>query len=38
MCIRDSGVVADSNPLDEYMETKHKSGALMRAIDIAEGK
>ncbi len=32
------GVVADSNPLDEYMETKHKSGALMRAIDIAEGK
>lgn len=32
------GVVADSNPMDEYMETKHKSGALMRAIDIAEGK
>ena len=32
------GVVADSNPLDEYLETKHKSGALMRAIDIAEGK
>jgi len=31
------GVVADSNALDEYMETKHKSGALMRAIDLAEG-
>jgi anthranilate synthase component I len=32
------GVVADSNPEDEYMETKHKSGALMRAIDLAEGR
>ena len=32
------GVVADSNPEDEYMETKHKSGALMRAIDVAEGR
>jgi len=32
------GVVADSNPEDEYLETKHKSGALMRAIDVAEGR
>jgi len=32
------GIVADSVPEDEYMETKHKSGALMRAIDLAEGR
>ena len=32
------GVVADSNPEDEYLETKYKSGALMRAIDVAEGR
>ena len=32
------GVVADSNPEDEYLETKHKAGALMRAIDVAEGR
>ena len=32
------GVVADSVAEDEYMETKHKSGALMRAIDVAEGR
>jgi anthranilate synthase component 1 len=32
------GVVADSNPEDEYLETLHKSGALMRAIDVAEGR
>ena len=32
------GVVADSIPEDEYMETKHKSGALQRAIDLAEGR
>ena len=32
------GVVADSIPEDEYMETRHKSGALQRAIDLAEGR
>jgi anthranilate synthase component 1 len=32
------GVVADSNPEDEYLETLHKSNALMRAIDVAEGR
>jgi anthranilate synthase component 1 len=32
------GVVADSNPEDEYLETLHKSNALMRAIDLAEGR
>jgi len=31
------GVVADSIAEDEYMETKHKSRALLRAIDLAEG-
>ena len=31
------GVVADSVAEDEYMETRHKSGAMMRAIDVAEG-
>ena len=31
------GVVADSVAEDEYMETRHKSGAMMRAIDAAEG-
>ena len=31
------GVVADSVAEDEYMETRHKSGAMMRAIDSAEG-
>ncbi|MCE2501571.1 MAG: anthranilate synthase component I [Dehalococcoidia bacterium] len=31
------GVVADSVAEDEYMETRHKSGAMMRAIDTAEG-
>ena len=31
------GVVADSIAEDEYMETRHKSGAMMRAIDTAEG-
>ena len=30
------GIVADSVAEDEYMETRHKSGALMRAIDVAE--
>ena len=32
------GIVADSNAEDEYQETKHKAGALLRAIDLAEGK
>jgi anthranilate/para-aminobenzoate synthase component I len=28
--------VADSVAEDEYQETRHKSGALMRAIEVAE--
>jgi anthranilate synthase component 1 len=32
------GVVADSIPEDEYLETRHKAGALLRAIDLAEGR
>ncbi len=32
------GVVADSVAEDEYLETRHKSGALMRAIELAEGR
>ena len=32
------GVVSDSTPGDEYEETIHKAGALMRAIDRAEGR
>ena len=32
------GVVADSHAEDEYMETRHKAGALLRAIDLAEGR
>ena len=31
------GVVADSTSDDEYHETLHKAGALLRAIDKAEG-
>ena len=31
------GVVADSVPKDEYEETRHKAGALLRAIELAEG-
>ena len=31
------GVVADSTPDDEYQETLDKAGALLRAIDKAEG-
>ena len=31
------GVVADSIPQDEYEETLHKAGALLGAIDKAEG-
>ena len=30
------GIVADSVAEDEYQETRHKSSALMRAIDLAE--
>ena len=30
------GIVADSVAEDEYQETRHKSGAMMRAIDMAE--
>ena len=32
------GIVADSIAEDEYQETRHKAGALLRAIDLAEGK
>ncbi len=32
------GVVADSVAEDEYLETRHKAGALRRAIDLAEGR
>ncbi|MCH7620401.1 MAG: anthranilate synthase component I [Chloroflexi bacterium] len=32
------GVVADSVAEDEYIETQHKAGALLRAIDLAEGR
>ena len=32
------GIVADSVPEDEYQETRHKAGALLRAIDLAEGR
>ena len=32
------GIVADSVGEDEYQETRHKAGALMRAIDLAEGQ
>ena len=32
------GIVADSVPEDEFLETVHKAGALQRAIDLAEGK
>jgi anthranilate synthase component I len=31
------GIVADSDPGDEYMETVNKAAALSRAIDVAEG-
>ena len=30
------GIVADSVAEDEYQETRHKSNAMMRAIDMAE--
>lgn len=32
------GIVADSVPEDEYQETRHKARALLRAIDLAEGR
>ena len=31
-------MVADSVAEDEYMETIHKSSAVLRAIDLAEGR
>ena len=33
-----SGIVADSVPHSEYMETVHKSMAIRRAIDEAEAR
>jgi len=33
-----AGIVADSDPAAEYDETVKKAAALMRAIDIAEGR
>jgi anthranilate synthase component 1 len=30
-----AGIVADSDPEAEFMETKHKAGAVARAIDLA---
>ncbi len=39
MCVQaGGGIVADSVAEDEYQETRHKAGALMRAIDLAEGR
>ena len=32
---RRSGVVADSDPMSEWMETQHKARALMRAAEVA---
>jgi anthranilate synthase component 1 len=32
------GIVADSTPEDEFQETMYKAGALLRAIDLAEGR
>ncbi len=32
------GVVADSVAEDEYQETRHKAGAVLRAIELAEGR
>ena len=32
------GVVADSVAEDEYQETRHKASALLRAIELAEGR
>ena len=32
------GIVYDSTPEDEYQETLHKAGALLTAIDKAEGR
>ncbi len=32
------GVVADSSAEDEYQETRYKAGAMLRAIDLAEGR
>jgi anthranilate synthase component I len=32
-----AGIVADSNPANEYQETVNKASALLRAIDLVEG-
>jgi anthranilate synthase component 1 len=32
-----AGIVADSNPENEYQETVNKTGALRRAIQEADG-
>ncbi|MDP6549009.1 MAG: anthranilate synthase component I [Dehalococcoidia bacterium] len=32
------GLVADSTAEDEFQETMHKAGALLRAIDLTEGR
>jgi len=32
-----AGIVADSNPVSEYEETRSKARAMLRAIDVAEG-
>ena len=31
-----AGIVADSNPVNEYRETINKAGALLRALDLVE--
>jgi anthranilate synthase component 1 len=31
-----AGIVADSNPANEYQETVNKASALLRAIDLVE--
>jgi anthranilate synthase component 1 len=31
-----AGIVADSNPENEYRETSNKASAMLRAIDLAE--
>jgi anthranilate synthase component I len=33
-----AGIVADSSPEREWMETEHKAGALMKALKMAGGK
>lgn len=33
-----AGIVYDSDPESEYMETKHKAGALFKALHMAANK